>query len=229
MKSHFIRNAFFALAIVSCSGGSIADVALSEADTKQKILEYRLSEVYKSSVMDARKAFLMATFAGCSDVTAGPILSTSFLEPMAVDLDGRFSSGAWKESYPFVGCGIKSALNFFFAVNSQHKIDSTVGLPGATRAPNVLWQYTFNHDVVGQLKAFTKSDCANFVILNTAVGTVKDRKIIEGSDIDFPPGQTWPEVWTVDACGIKYLVPFQNRLNGSGVDSNFQPKTFVQL
>ena len=92
---------------------------------------------------NAAKAFVKTTFADCIDPKHDETFNTNFLTNFVVDPSGKLKSGAWRENFPYEGCGFKSALNLFIGVNGQQTIAIDAGLPGSTRLPNPLWQYTF--------------------------------------------------------------------------------------
>ena len=65
-------------------------------------------------------------------------------------------------------------------------------------------------------------------MLNTIVGILRDGKPVEASVNEFPRNDPWPEVWTVNACGTKYLVPMQNTPKTDGISTHLNVKDFIQ-
>ena len=112
--------------------------------------------------------------------------------------------------------------------NDQKKLLVEAGLPGTTRIPNPLWQYTFVQDVEGQIGKLTKGQCTKVLVLNTIIGTLDDGKLVEAPDNQFLRGAPWPEVWTVNGCGTVYLVPMSNTPTDGGISTNINTKNFLK-
>ncbi len=189
------------------SGQARADTELDPDAAGNAITDYWETDEYKAQISDAFGKVPHAIFDRCSTLKTTPV-QVFFLDQFISGDDGKLKSGGWKEHYAFSGCGNDSSLNFIFYVNHQQKIIVLAALPGESRSSAVL-QHDALTDVFAAVGLHTKSACDKVVIINTAVGTIENKLLVQVDPATVTRKAIWNEVWAADACGKKLLVPIE--------------------
>ncbi len=189
------------------SGQARADTELDPDAAGNAITDYWATAEYKAQIADAVSKVPQVIFDKCATLKTLPV-QVFFLDRFISGDDGNLKSGGWKETYAFSGCGNDSSLNFIFYVNHQQKIIVLAALPGESRSSAVL-QHDTVADVFAAVGIHNKSTCDKVVIINTAVGKIENKQTVRVDPASVTGKEIWTEVWTVDACGQKMLVPIE--------------------
>jgi hypothetical protein len=192
----------------------IAAPAQAMNDTQMQ--NFMQSDYYRGLITRALAAVPKAVFEQCpSLVSKGS--RTTVLRSVSFGKDGFPNEGLWKQSFPVSGCGNDTVLNFYFSAGADEKVNTTIGVPGTTRADIIL-----QSDAIFYAQAeaaLVAKDCKSFIVRDSrfeAFGTAKPPKPDPGPGNAYRP---WWETWTMIGCGhtIDVSVDFMPHKNGTQV------------
>ena len=192
-----IRPAWWMGAFVFAAVSSPA-VAQDQTDAAKFQAFVRTSDVHKSLIGHALAELPLAVFRRCpSLVSKGS--QVTILKPISFGPNGTPNAGVWREAFPVAGCGNDTMLNFYFSASGDEKINTTIGLPGATIADPILQRDAMTEAAAAAAKAEPK-DCKSLIVVNTEfLGKV-------GEPLDGSKGPPWDELWTLSICEKKVQV-----------------------
>jgi hypothetical protein len=206
-------------------GGSIIQPATGQTMDREKFKAFLTSEVHNNLVRRALAAFPPTVFQPCPG-----LVSTGskwiILKLVSFGSDGVPNAGAWKEMFPVSGCGNDTELNFYFGVDTNGKINTTIGIPGSTRADPLLQRDGHTYAFMGASVA--AKTCKQFVVKNSrfeAFGWRKPPTPDPGPTARLRP---WWETWTVVGCGRTFDVPMNFAPDQTGTVISQSAKDVVE-
>ncbi len=186
-------------------GGVLAlttTISLAAAQEQADIAKFqafvRNSDAHEALISKALAAVPATVFRRCPNLVSQGSKVT-MLKPVSFGPNGLPSTGAWQEAFPVAGCGNDTILNFFFSASKDEKINTFIGLPGATIADPVLQKDAMAEALTAAIRPETK-DCKSVDVTNTEY-LRETGAAVEGSK-----GPGWDELWTFGACAIKVQV-----------------------
>jgi hypothetical protein len=162
------------------------------------------SDVYKGLLTRALAGLPQTAFPRCPTLVSGAAKVT-IVKPMSFAGDGFPNAGLWKQRISVKGCGNDTVLNFYFSAGADEKINTVIGIPGATLADLTLQRDAVLFANTGAMSV--AKDCKKFDVTNTR---------FEGFGLSKPPApdpgpgnhfRPWRETWTVVGCGHMIDVP----------------------
>lgn len=147
------------------------------------------------------------------------------VQPITFGADGLPNAGAWWEKFPVKGCGNDKLINVNFAIGTDGKIKTTIGLPGTTHA-NLILQHDAAQYATSSVGARAK-DCNQFMIVDTrfeGFGLHDPATPDPGAEAQFRP---WWETWTVIGCDHAYDVPMNFMPDATGTKITQQAETVI--
>ena len=139
--------------------------AQDQADLAKFQAFVRNSDAHKALISKALAALPPTIFRRCPNLVSQGSKVT-ILKRIAFDPSGGPNAGAWKEAFPVAGCGNDTILNFYFNASKGGKIDTFVGLPGATIADPLLQKDAMTEALAAAARPETK-DCKSLDVINT--------------------------------------------------------------
>ena len=176
---------------------------------KKQLQAFIGSDVHKGLLDRALLQVSPAVFQRCNNlVSAGS--SVTIIEPINFDANNIPVSGVWRESFPVKGCGNDTTLKFYFGGTTAAKINTVIGMPGATKADPTLQHDAFRY--TSMAAAVAAPPCTDFVVENTAFGGTQSGQ----AAVAHPP---WHETWTLLGCGRTLDIPvdFTPDANGTQI------------
>ena len=89
----------------------------------------------------------------------------TILKPVSFGSDGFPISGSWVLRFPVSGCGNDTVWTFFFSAGADEKINTIIGVPGATHPNLTLQRDAFRYASIGA--GVAAKDCKAFIVKNT--------------------------------------------------------------
>ncbi len=169
-----------------------------------KFKEFLASAVHKGLVSRALAALPPTVFQQCPTLKS-PGSQTTVMQPISFAPDGVPNAGAWREVFPVSGCGNGTQLNFYFAAGRDGKINTTIEIPGTTRADPLLQRDAQRFANLGA--GVAAKDCRKFETKNSrfeAFGLRNPPTPDPGPNTRLRP---WWETWTLIGCGRTFDVP----------------------
>lgn len=146
-------------------------------------------------------------------------------KPLSFDGAGSIVSGAWKQTVEERGCGTSRVLNVLVIAQGAGKLAVVPLLPGETHADPVLQQDAVKIAVqaLAAVPGGREPNCT--------VGYVADTKFLEegGQALSGAKGPPWKEVWTLESCTQKMLVPMRFTPDSTGTSISAGPNNAVQI
>ncbi|MGO9801970.1 MAG: hypothetical protein ACLPTM_10095 [Steroidobacteraceae bacterium] len=144
---------------------------------------------------------------------------------LSVDDAGNVLGGAWKQTVDEQGCGVSRVLNVMLVAQGAGKLAAVPLLPGATRADPVLQKDAVRYavQVTAAAPGGREPDCT--------VGYVADTEYLgeEGETLPGAKGRPWKELWTLQSCTQRALVPMQFIPDATGTSISAGPNTAVRI
>jgi hypothetical protein len=146
-------------------------------------------------------------------------------KPLSFDGSGAIVSGAWKQVVDEQGCGASRILNVMVIAQGVGKLAVVPLLPGETRADPVL-----QHDAV-KFAVQALATVPGGREPNCTVGYVADTKFLaqEGETLPGAKGPPWKEVWTLESCTQRMLVPMRFIPDSTGTTISAGPNKAIQI
>jgi hypothetical protein len=159
---------------------------------------------------DVYKGLLTRALAGLPQAVRCPTLvsgaaKVKILTPVTFAGDGSPNAGLWRQTISVNGCGNDTVLNFYFSAGADEKINTAIGIPGATLADLTLQRDAALFANTGAMSV--AKGCKSFDVTNTrfeGFGLSKPPTPDPGSGNHFRP---WWETWTMVGCGHTIDVP----------------------
>jgi hypothetical protein len=146
-------------------------------------------------------------------------------KPLTFDDSGALVSGAWKQIVEEQGCGASRTLNVMVIAQGAGKLAVVPLLPGETRADPVLQQDAVKYAVqaLGTVAGGRESNCT--------IGYVADTKFLaeEGQALPGAKAPPWKELWTLESCTQKMLVPMKFIPDSTGTSISAGPNRAIQI
>jgi hypothetical protein len=182
---------------------------LQPSESRAQAVDDRLqtftkSDFYKGLIDRALAIIPQAVFQKCPTLVSNGSTVT-IIRPVSFGADGSPNAGLWRQSFPVTGCGNDTILNIYFSAGADEKINTVVGVPGATRADLTLQRDALLYANVGA--NLVARGCKTFVVKNTrfeGFGVPKPPIPDPGPDTRLRP---WWETWTMIGCGRTIDVP----------------------
>jgi hypothetical protein len=172
--------------------------AQDQADLAKFQAFVRNSDAHKGLISKALAALPPTIFRRCPNLVSQGSKVT-ILKPISFEPGGAPNAGAWKEAFPVAGCGNDTTLNFFFNASKGGKVDTFIGLPGATIADPLLQKDAMTEALAAAARPETK-DCKSLDVINTEY--LRET----GAPVKGSKGPPWDELWTFSACAAKVQV-----------------------
>lgn len=144
---------------------------------------------------------------------------------VSFDDNGTIVSGAWKQMVDEHGCGASRVLNVVVVAQGAGKLTVVPLLPGATHADPVLQKDALRYAMV----AVATTPGGNEP--NCSVGYVADTEYLgeEGEALLGSKGRPWKEMWTIQSCKQKALVPMRFTPDPTGTSISAGPNKAVRI
>jgi hypothetical protein len=171
------------------------------------------SDIYKGLLTRALVGLPQAVYPRCPTLVSGAAKVT-VLKPISFAGDGSPNAGFWKQTIPVKGCGNDTVLNFYFSAGADEKINTVIGIPGATLADLTLQRDAVLFANTGAMSV--EKGCKSFDVTNTrfeGFGLSKPPIPDPGSGSHFRP---WWETWTMVGCGHTIDVPIDFKPDEKG-------------
>lgn len=145
--------------------------------------------------------------------------------PVSFDDSGNLIAGAWKQMVNEQGCGASRVLNVMVVAQGPGKLSVVPILPGATHADPILQKDALRY----AMAAVVATPGGNEP--NCSVGYVADTEYLgeEGEMLPGSKGRPWKELWTVQSCKQKALVPMRFTPDSTGTSISAGPNTAVRI
>jgi hypothetical protein len=126
-------------------------------------------------------------------------------KPLSFSADGKVVAGAWKQIVEEQGCGTSRLLNVMLASQNDGKLAAVALLPGTTHADPILQKDA------GRYVQIALSTTPGGRETNCAMLYVADTQFLEeeGEALPGAKGRPWKELWTLQSCTQKMLVPMR--------------------
>jgi len=173
---------------------------------ESQVQSFMKSDFYGHLLDDALASLPETVFRKCPTLVSEGA-GVTVLTPISFAAAALPIAGSWKQTYPIAGCGNNTVLNFYFSVGAGGRIDTVIGVPGATRADPVVQKEARRRAHGGA--AVIVRDCETFDVTNTAFngfGVIK-RPINDPGPYNLP--RPWWEIWTIVGCGRTVDVPIK--------------------
>jgi len=123
--------------------------------------------------------------------------------PLSFDSAGTIVGGAWKQIVAEQGCGAARILNVLVIAQGAGKLSFVPLLPGATTADPLLQKDAVKYAVqaLATVPGGREPNCTVGYVADTEF-LGKEREAIPGAK-----GPPWRELWTLQSCTQKMLVP----------------------
>jgi hypothetical protein len=146
-------------------------------------------------------------------------------KPVSFDGSGTIVSGAWKQTVEEQGCGESRILNVMVVAQGVGNLAVVPLLPGDTHADPVL-----QHDAV-RYAVQALATVPGGREPNCSVGYVADTKFLsqEGEALQGAKGPPWKELWTLESCTQKMLVPMRFIPDPTGTSISAGPGTAIRI
>jgi hypothetical protein len=145
--------------------------------------------------------------------------------PVSLDGTGQIVSGAWKQVVDQEGCGNKRVLNVLVWAQESKGLSTMPLLPGTTHADFVLQKDAVPYAVqaLATVRGGREANCQ--------VGYVADTQFVEQETTTLPgaKGPSWRELWTLESCTQKMLVPMHFIPDATGTSISAGPNTAIQV
>ena len=148
-----------------------------------------------------------------------PYKATSF------DGGGTIVSGTWKQTVEEQGCGASRILNVMVIALGAGRLAVVPLLPGATHADPVLQRDAVRYAVqaLAAVPGGRERNCTVGYIANTEfLGC-------EGQALPGAKGPAWKELWTLQSCTQKVLVPMRFIPDSTGTSISAGPNTAIRI
>jgi hypothetical protein len=146
-------------------------------------------------------------------------------KPLSFDGSGIVASGSWKQIVAENGCGASRILNVMVMVQSAGKLAVIPLLPGSTHAEPLLQQDAAKYAVqaLATVPGGREPNCT--------VGYVADTEFVgqEGQALPGAKGPAWKELWTLQSCTQKMLVPMRFIPDSTGTSISAGPNKAIQI
>jgi hypothetical protein len=122
-----------AMVFIIGSLGSIAQpmVAIAQVDGSRELEAFTKTAFYGALLNRALATLPDSVFKRCPTfVSRGS--QVTILKPVSFGSDGFPNSGFWVQRFPVSGCGNDTVWTFFFSAGADEKINTVIGVPGAT-------------------------------------------------------------------------------------------------
>jgi hypothetical protein len=161
----------------------------------------------------------------CADARFGIEKKFVPYKPPSFDGSGTIVSGAWKQIVEEQGCGSSRILSVLVFAQSAGKLAVVPLLPGDTRADPTLQQDAVKSAV--QALATVPGGRE----LNCTVGYVTDTKFLgeDGQALPGAKGPPWKELWTLESCTQKMLVPMRFTPDSTGTSISAGPNNAISI
>jgi hypothetical protein len=146
-------------------------------------------------------------------------------QPASFDASGALVSGSWKQSVDEQGCGASRVLNVMVVSQGLGKLAVVPLLPGGTRADPILQQDAVKYAVraLATVPGGREPNCK--------VGYVADTEFLQ-EEGQAPPGanaRAWKELWTLESCTQKMLIPMRFVPDSTGTSISAGPNTAIRI
>ena len=154
-------------------------------------------------------------------------IEKTFVPYQAADFDatGALVSGSWKQSVDEQGCGATRTLNVMVVSKGLGKLAVVPLLPGGTRAEPLLQQDAVKYAVqaLATVPGGREPNCK--------VGYIADTQFLgeEGQALPGSKGPAWKELWTLESCTQKMLIPMRFIPDSSGTSITAGPNTAIRI
>jgi hypothetical protein len=177
---------------------------LAQTSDSDRLQTFTRSEFYKSLVNRALAAIPQTIFQRCPTLVSNGS-RVVVIKPVSFGSDGFPNAGMWKQSFPVSGCGNDTILNLYFFAGADEKINTTIGVPGATHADLALQRDALLYARIGAARVI--KHCKAFEVKSTrfeAYGLQNPPMADPGQD---KPLRPWWETWTMVGCDHTIDVP----------------------
>jgi hypothetical protein len=146
-------------------------------------------------------------------------------QPANFDGSGALVAGSWKQSVDEHGCGASRVLNVMVVSQGFGKLAVVPLLPGGTRADPILQQDAVKYAVRALATVARGREP------NCKVGYVADTQFLEEEPESLPGGKgpAWKELWTLESCTQKMLIPMRFIPDSSGTSISAGPNTAIRI
>jgi hypothetical protein len=173
------------------------------------------------------KQNIIATAAKSTVMTRTPCATATYaaddpvaLQPLKFNDLGGPVSGELKFPVKEEGCGASHVLNVYLWVQRENSIAVTPMMPGSSHAEDVLQKQTYAYAL--QAAGGPEPNCPTGYVVDTQyVGE-------QGKTEKGARAAPWKEVWTLQSCGWKAVVPVLFTPNAHGIKVTAGPKKDVK-
>ncbi|HSY65963.1 MAG TPA: hypothetical protein VK829_15300 [Terriglobales bacterium] len=146
-------------------------------------------------------------------------------KPLSFDSGGNIASGAWKQIVDEQGCGTRHVLNVMVSVHGAGDLAFVPLLPGTTHADPVL-QKDAVKIVVQALSTVPGGREAN-----CAIGYFANTEFLQQEGVTLPGAKEppWRELWTLQSCTQKMLVPVRSIPDPTGTSISVGPNADIRI
>jgi hypothetical protein len=146
-------------------------------------------------------------------------------KPVSFDGTGSIISGAWKQMVEEQGCGASRLLNVMVIAQGPGKLAVVPLLPGTTHADPALQQDGVKYAVaaLGTVPGGREPNCT--------VGYVADTQFLGEDEPALPgaKGPSWKELWTLQSCTQKMVVPMRFIPDSTGTTISPGPNKAIEV
>jgi hypothetical protein len=146
-------------------------------------------------------------------------------QPLTLDDSGNILAGAWKQIVDERGCAASRVLNVLVIAQGAGKLAVVPLLPGTTRTDPRLQKDAIPYAMQALVIARGSAEA------NCTVEYVADTENLgeEGEALPGSKGRPWKELWTLQSCKQKALVPMRFTPDSTGTSISAGPTTAVRI
>ena len=192
-----MRFSFLTMVLVLAGTGS------AWADAQSDLAKFLNTPAEQQAVRENAIADWNLSSAPCP-TAQGALVDVAFYKMPTFNAAGAPTSGVWKLTTRWTGCGKSKTFNLFYNIVSGGQSSRTALLPGATIADPLL-----QRDAIGYAKLAVEANgpkpagCNSIRVVDTTFGASGAAAPTVRPGVD---PRSWTESWTVDACGAMGIV-----------------------
>ncbi len=190
---------FSVLAVVFALTGAVS----AWADTQSDLVKFLNTPAEQQAVRENAIADWNLSSAPCP-TAQGALVDVAFYKMPTFNAAGAPTSGVWKLTTKWTGCGKSKTFNLFYNIVPGGSSSRTALLPGTTIADPLLQRDGIRYaTLAAEANGPKPAGCNTVRVVDTAFGAYGTPAPKARPGVD---PRSWTENWTVDACGTSTLV-----------------------
>jgi len=192
---------------------AISGAGPAMADAQSGLAKFLTTPAEQQAVKASAIADWNASAAPCP-TAQGALADVIFYNMPTFNSAGMPTSGVWKLTTRWTGCGKSKTFNLFYSVAPDGRLSRSRLLPGTTLADPLLQRDGIAYAKLAIAANNSKpSSCNNIRVADTAFDAYGPAAPAVRPGVD---PRSWSENWTVDACGTVATVKISFLPNATG-------------